>query len=86
MIKTRNDNLGNFKNLNSTSLKSCILEIYKTVFDGALFPYEKEIYKLKKEPTILIQESNNFLIGKENNKNLLNIRTGSDTRSKKLNV
>ena len=50
ILKTRNDNLSAFKNLNGSALKACILEIYKTVFDGAVFPYEREIYKEKKEP------------------------------------
>jgi hypothetical protein len=54
ILKTRNENLSSFKNLNGTALKACILEIYKTVFDGAVFPYEQEIYKEKKDPKILI--------------------------------
>jgi len=54
ILKTRNDNLSSFKNLNGNALKACIIEIYKTVFDGAIFPYEQEIYKEKIEPAILI--------------------------------
>jgi hypothetical protein len=38
ILKTRNENLSSFKNLNGTALKACILEIYKE----------------KKDPKILI--------------------------------
>ena len=61
ILNTRNENLSIFKNLNGTALKTCIIDIYKTVFDGAVFPYEQEIYKEKKEPTILIQETNSIV-------------------------
>lgn len=55
IIKTRNENLATFKNLNGSALRACVTEIYKTVFDGAIFPYDQEMMnKEKKEPQILI--------------------------------
>ena len=44
-MSTWNDNLGLFKDRNTKVLKACILQIYTTVFDGAKFPYELEVYK-----------------------------------------
>lgn len=77
ILKTWNDNLSTFKQRNSKILKQCIMKIYKTVFDGANFPFEREIYK---EDTrinkILIQDSNSSGIHVKNsadrviNKNL----------------
>lgn len=44
-MSTWNDNLGLFKDRNTKVLKACILQIYTTVFDGAKFPYELEVYR-----------------------------------------
>lgn len=60
LLATWNDSLGIYKDRNAKVLKACILQIYKTVFDGANFPYESEIYYEKPESgsQILIQDSN----------------------------
>ena len=44
ILSTWNDNLGVFKDRNAKVLKSCIMQIYSTVFDGAKFPFETEVY------------------------------------------
>jgi hypothetical protein len=48
--KTRNESLNKYRDLNGKALKACILEIYKIVFDGAVFPYEQEVFRKIKEP------------------------------------
>jgi hypothetical protein len=45
IMSTWNDNLSVFKEKNTKVLKACILQIYTTVFDGAKFPFELEIYR-----------------------------------------
>lgn len=59
ILQTWNDNLGVFKDRNAKVLKACIMQIYSTVFDGAKFPFETEVYREEtKNNKILIQDSN----------------------------
>lgn len=45
LLRTWNPNLGIYIKNNSPNLRKCVEEIYAKIFDGAIFPFEQEVYK-----------------------------------------